>query len=256
MDYFKHYSTAGEGNTLNHLFEEFGHHGYAYWFLLLELCNHNWDGKSEPSFTFFESIVRKKLRISSTKLKLFLNFCSTKTELSFNISGKDLNIHIPMLLEVKTSRNVIKSNKNQLTVYIEENRERIEENRLLEAPEKNLPEKNSQEILRKPSPLSFLFQSAPEIQSWLDAGTHETHMMLIKKYSHHELVDLVEKAYAWAIPKGQRAESWLYTFVSNKTTSGYGFNKGQKKNSLVTPDNPTGDPYLAQIIEMERQQHG
>lgn len=111
MDYFKHYSTAAEGNTLNHLMDKFGHQGYACWFLLLELCCANWDGKSEPKFNFFSTIVRKKLRISSTKLQVFLEYCSTISELSFNFSEKNLEISLPMLAEIKETRGRISGNK-------------------------------------------------------------------------------------------------------------------------------------------------
>lgn len=118
MDYFKHYSTASEGNTLNHLMDEFGHQGYSGWFLLLELCNANWDGKSEPKFNFYSSVVRKKLRISGTKLKLFLEFCQTNTELSYRFSGKNLEIHAPMLADIKETRGRISGNKlKKIDIY-------------------------------------------------------------------------------------------------------------------------------------------
>lgn len=125
MEYFKHYSNASSSRTINHLFDEFGHAGYAYWFLLLELCNENWDGHSEPKFTFHTRIVRQKLRISYRKLELFLGKTSEKGALLFELSKSELSLEIPKLLEVKTSRSVIKSNKKQLTVY----KNRIEENR-------------------------------------------------------------------------------------------------------------------------------
>lgn len=118
MDYFKHYSTASEGNTLNHLMDKFGHQGYACWFLLLELCCANWDGKSEPKFNFFSTIVRKKLRISSTKLQVFLEYCSTISELSFNFSEKNLEIYLPMLAEIKETRGRISGNKpKKIDIY-------------------------------------------------------------------------------------------------------------------------------------------
>lgn len=110
----------------------------------------------------------------------------------------------------------------------------------------------------KPSPLSFLFSSSPDIQEWLNAGIHETHLMLLNKFSHHELVDLVEKAFAWAVPRGIKAETWLYTFVSNKKTTAYGSNSTKasfKKKShgvTPTPDNPTGDPYQAQLDQIRK----
>jgi len=87
----------------------------------------------------------------------------------------------------------------------------------------------------------------------LNEGTFETHLLLLKKYqSHHELVDLVEKAFAWGAPKNKRAESWLYTFVSNKITNGFGLNSPKKQKTTPTPSNPTGNPYLEEL----RQKYG
>ena len=119
MDYFKHYSTASDSKLVNHLFDEYGHKGYAYWFLLLELCAENWDGKSDPCFKFHTRIVRQKLRISLGKLEHFLRKSSSFCNVSFQLSETELEIEIPKLAEVKTSRSVIKSNKKQLTVYID-----------------------------------------------------------------------------------------------------------------------------------------
>lgn len=87
---------------------------------------------------------------------------------------------------------------------------------------------------KKPSPLSFLFGNSPQIQEWLDEGIHETHMMLLRKHSHHELIGLIEKAYAWAFPRGKRAETWLYTFGDSKKTAGYGANLAHKSFSGKT----------------------
>lgn len=128
MDYFKHYSNASSSKLINHLIDRMGVSGYAYWFLLLELCNEHWDGKAEPKFSFHSRVVRQKLRISQAKLELFLGFCSGFSEVSFNFSENVLSLDIPKIAEVKTSRSVIKSNKKQLTVY----KKRIEENRIEE----------------------------------------------------------------------------------------------------------------------------
>lgn len=129
MDYFKHYSTASEGNTLNHIEDKFGHLGYSCWFKLMELCCNNWDGNSAPEFTFFETVVRRKLKISSAKLELFLKYCSEVSELSYNFSQKNLNICVPMLAEIKETRGRISGNKSKkIDIYrIEKDKEEDKE---------------------------------------------------------------------------------------------------------------------------------
>ena len=119
MDYFKHYSTASNSKTINLIVDEFGLEGYAYWFLLLELCAENFDGISAPNFNFHVRIVRQKLRISLAKLELFLTFCAGISEVSFNFRGNLLEIGHPNLLKVKTTRKLTKNNKKELVVYID-----------------------------------------------------------------------------------------------------------------------------------------
>lgn len=106
------------------------------------------------------------------------------------------------------------------------------------------------------SPLSFLFHNRPEIQKWLDVGNHDTHkVILARNKSHHELAELLEKAFDWSQGKDLRAETWLLTFIDNKKTSGFGSNQAKKsfkpKGHGVngTPQNPTGDPYLQEAID-------
>ena len=163
LDYFKHYSTASDSKLINHLFDDFGHSGYAYWFLLLELCAENWDGKSDPSFKFHTRLVRRKLRITRVKLESFLGRCQVIAGLRFQFSGSELEIDIPKLAEVKASRSVIKSNKISKTVYIDIDKD-IEidteqvvaeksvlrlSNHFSSFDECQLPEKNLPEVLPK-----------------------------------------------------------------------------------------------------------
>lgn len=257
MDYFKHYSTASDSKSLNAVFDKFGHKGIAFWWMLVELCCEHWDGKSNPDFVFHQRTVASKLKSSPTSVRPWLELCSTLGMCAFANKNSQFEIKIPKLLEVKTSRTVIKSNK--IVFDVEENRREENRDNIISEVKKNLPEVQTEEILKKPSPLSFLFSNSPEIQEWLNAGIHETHLMLLKKFSHHELVDLVEKAFAWAVPRGIKAETWLYTFVSNKKTTAYGSNSTKasfKKKShgvTPTPDNPTGDPYQAQLNEIRKK---
>lgn len=124
MDYFKHYATASDSKSLNLIFDEYGHKGIAFWWMLVELCCENWDGKSTPEFTFHQRVIASKLKSSSTVVRTWLELCSNLGMCSFASKKSEFEIKLPKLLEVKTSRNVIKSNK---TVFdVEENR--IEEN--------------------------------------------------------------------------------------------------------------------------------
>lgn len=113
---------------------------------------------------------------------------------------------------------------------------------------------NENNNIIKASPLCFLFDSRPDIQGWLNKGSHDTHLLLLKQNkSHHELYEQIEKAFDWAQKKGAKAESWLITFVNNKKFDGFGANKAQKDKVAVTPDNPTANPYKAKLAKIRAQ---
>jgi hypothetical protein len=245
MDYFKHYSTASDSKSMNILFDKHGHKGIAFWWMLVELCAENWDGISEPEFNFHQRTVVTKLKSSLNSVRTWLELCSNSGLCAFAQNETQFEIKLPKLREIKETRGRIKGNKpEKIDILDKEKEEDKDLDKDYKHAKKILPIVSPQENLKKPSPLSVYFSDSPEIQEWLNAGIHETHLMLLKKYSHHEVVDLVLQAYSWAAPRQQQAGTWLYTFVSNKTTQAYGSNRRQNTKSRTTPGNPTGNPYL------------
>lgn len=113
MHWFKHYSDAGQGRYLNHVMDEFGPTGYAWYFLLLELCAEKWDGKSEPKFSFHETVVRSRLRGTVVRIKRWLDHAETMAALRYCHREREFQFDIPKLLEIKSSRNVVKNSYPQ-----------------------------------------------------------------------------------------------------------------------------------------------
>jgi hypothetical protein len=149
----------------------------------------------------------------------------------------------PANVQQTSTSNNVNNNNNEIN------------NNLLLAPEKNLPEKDSQEILKTTSPLSALFTHMPEVQAWLDQGFHDTHKLLLGKYSKQTLEIEVLDMYVWASRNDVKAESWMYKRLLSKNLSSKGSNKAQKSFSRKghgvesSPENPTGDPYLQQALD-------
>lgn len=83
MKWFKHYTSAGEDAFICSLIDEFGLKGYAYWFLLLELCASNAKDYNQSEFELHESILKRKLHLSSSRVHLFLHFSATLGKLQF-----------------------------------------------------------------------------------------------------------------------------------------------------------------------------
>jgi DNA-binding Lrp family transcriptional regulator len=111
---------------------------------------------------------------------------------------------------------------------------------------KNVKNKKNDKKLLEASPLAFLFDATDSIQQWLLTGTEQSQKEILEKHSHHVLVEEIKKAYLWQLEKQPRkAGTFLVTWLSNKKTHAYGANKPKATLSVgVTPDNPTGNPYL------------
>ena len=107
MKWFKHFSDNYRGRSINHLFNEMGHTGVACYYILMELCAEKLERfpdknleNSDCLFNFSLRFVRQNLRISLAKVELFLGFCSDLGLLSFEISGENLKIEMPILLDL------------------------------------------------------------------------------------------------------------------------------------------------------------
>lgn len=254
-NYFRHSFFARNDDFLINLVDEMGYQGYFLWFSLLEVCGEIASDSYPEHFKIHNARLLRSLRCRQDKLDSFLTLARLESRLSHT---RVENNHIIQIHNFRKYLGKYDNLKESNTPNKRKEKEIKEKEIIISEPKKNLPEKDSQEILKIASPLSFLFSSSPHIQQWLNAGIHETHMMLVKKYSHHELVELIEAAYVWALPKQIRAETWLYTFVSNKKTSAFNPNQGKAtfKNQMntvaLTDENPTGNPYKAQRLAKEK----
>lgn len=106
MNFFKHFTDAHDGRSMTSLMEEFGLEGYAAYFILMEICAKKLEKKEDCElamndcrFAFHERKVREKLRMRSTKVELFLNYCSTLDLLLFTKVDDEFHFYIPKLLE-------------------------------------------------------------------------------------------------------------------------------------------------------------
>lgn len=106
MKFFKHFTDAHEGKSMMALMDKFGLEGYAAFFILTEICAKKLEKRQNEEvsddhfmFTFNERIIREKLRMRSTKVELFLNYCVTLDLLQFHKNSQEFNFYFPKLLE-------------------------------------------------------------------------------------------------------------------------------------------------------------
>lgn len=83
------------------LLDEFGPHGYLMWFGLIEIISKESGHNITGDVVISEVYLRRKLRGSTVKLKQFLDYCSASSKLLYNYSGKNINIKMPKILEIK-----------------------------------------------------------------------------------------------------------------------------------------------------------
>lgn len=106
MKFFKHFTDATRGNSMQYLFEKMGHVGIACYWILVEMCAEKLDKKASEEFTeshcnfsFHEKILRQNLRLSRVKLEIFLGFSSDISLLFFKKIESIYVIEMPKLLE-------------------------------------------------------------------------------------------------------------------------------------------------------------
>lgn len=103
MKFFKHFADNHRGQTIQALFQEFGHEGPCCYYFLMEMCCEKLeyiDGKVLEKFRFSEQIVRRNLHISRTKLEKFLTFCQTFGVLLWKKDDNFIEIEMPILLNL------------------------------------------------------------------------------------------------------------------------------------------------------------
>lgn len=110
MKWFKHYSDNYRGRSIEEIYSQMGHTGISCYFILTEICTEKLEKSSTKSidkddceFNFSLAFVRRNLRISSDKLKVFLNIASGLGLFQFEISEKELKIFYPILLNLLDS---------------------------------------------------------------------------------------------------------------------------------------------------------
>lgn len=249
-NYFRHSFFARNDMKLKLLRDRVGIGFYFYYFSLLEQCGEASSENLKDIYEFHNSTIRNLWSINLKKSERIAIEMMSVGLLEFKKLENSFLFTIPNFSKYM-GRYESKLESNSPNKRKEKERKE-KESKLNTEAEKNLPKIESQEVLKKASPLSFLFDHRPDIQTWLNLGNHDTHLILVKERSHHELVELVPKAFDWAAQKNLRAESWLRTFMLNQNTHGYGSNQAKKSKTAPTPNNPTGNPYKAQLDELRR----
>jgi len=102
MKWFKHYTDASTGETLELIFELEKHVGLACYWLLLEDCARTWrDPSKPPRFKKTMKHIRSLFKVSTKTVQHLLNMYQVHTGLEFTEESGVYEIYIPKLAEIK-----------------------------------------------------------------------------------------------------------------------------------------------------------
>jgi len=133
MKWFKHMSDAGFNKNLDLLIRQYGPRAYMSWFLLLEFAASQWDGYSEPEFTWTWFTLRNILRTKLDHTRNIMGSYADHNMIVLGSSGDLVTVKIPKLWELKHKDAT--NSKNRPALVGPPGPPRIEKSRV----EKNMP---------------------------------------------------------------------------------------------------------------------
>jgi hypothetical protein len=127
VKWFKHFTDSLSDPFIEELMDNYSHAGYVAWFGLIEIIckenKYNVTGDLEISPIY----LKRKLRISTTKLEQIFDFCQTKGKLLFNISQEKWVFKFSKVAELKDNytKNLQATGK-KVSLEVEEDKKKKE----------------------------------------------------------------------------------------------------------------------------------
>lgn len=101
MKWFKHLARARKDIKIQKLIEEFGVVGYAYYFIIVEMCAESFERTGEPIFHFTMRQLCFELGCKPSTVRQLLASCSSASLYVATIHENQIEIIFPKLLEIK-----------------------------------------------------------------------------------------------------------------------------------------------------------
>lgn len=249
MKWFKHYTDATEGKTLQNLYRKFGLEGEARYWRLIQLLAKQYEGNGHTFYLSLETI-RGILRLRSLNdCRLFLDHLANISEFKVNYIGNDCEIEYAKLTEIKDNHVKdlqAKSKRLASDLPLEKSRVDIDKNRIENTgPDKSSPTHASESTTEKArakkppkassdlSPIEALYEGDdidPDFKSWLRTGTPKLQQKILDTYDHAYLRETIERAYYWQLENKKRsAGTYISTWIDRDKDKVYkgGLSKGE-----------------------------
>ena len=94
-NYFRHSFIAHRDEKIVQLIDQFGMAGYAYFFIILELCGEQWDENCPEKFVFHQRVLLNSLLVRQDKLRSYLAVTSQLLLIHATTNGTKIELRIP-----------------------------------------------------------------------------------------------------------------------------------------------------------------
>jgi hypothetical protein len=104
MDWFKHSTDSHDDPDISDAMDEFGHAGYSIFFIVLELYGKEYNHlDSDGWVSLSRTFLKRKLRLSSTKVEQILNFYSERQRIIIKTTEKAILIKSPKFIDIASN---------------------------------------------------------------------------------------------------------------------------------------------------------
>jgi hypothetical protein len=104
MEWYKHSTSSHDDPDISDAMDEFGHAAYAVFFIILEVYGDEYNHlDSEGWLRLSSRFIQRKLRLSSTKVQLILNFYSERQRVLVKYEGSNLLINCPKFIDIASN---------------------------------------------------------------------------------------------------------------------------------------------------------
>ncbi len=106
MKFFKHFTDAHRGKSLQLLFDKHGHTGLSVYWMIVEMCAEKLERPANGSFTeancrfvFNRRFLRNELRLKNKHFEIILRSISDQTLFLLDLTENEVTFEMPKLLE-------------------------------------------------------------------------------------------------------------------------------------------------------------
>ena len=225
MKWYKHHTDSLSDPFIEELMDKFSHSGYVAWFGLIEIiCKENGNNLT-GNLDITPTYLKRKLRISPTKLQQIFGFCSTNGKLLFDFSKEKWHFQFPKIAEIKDNYT---KDLQVASKKLSKQKEKEKENE----KEKEVDEKKNKKKQPKTSLLKD-FSVSERVKKWA------------KEKGHVDIEEHLESFKAKVLANGYMYVDWDSAFM--EAIRGDWAKLSEKKSRQGSTTSTAMDRYMGRV---------